>query len=228
MQGGELEQVMAQIEKKYPVAIVPLKIAGKTMKILQLTDFEKYIEDIIEGSHAGAIELPYWAKIWDASLLLAYFLGKQPVIGGQRILEISAGMGVAGLYAALCGHDVTISDPNQEALLFARANALLNNCPRVMVRKLDWRHPDAMDQYDVIIGAEVMYDRQSYSELLQFLRTALKPQGVIFLSKNAQLPTSTFFSELTKYFKFKQTVQNVSADGESQQIALYAIRHKSG
>lgn len=228
MQQVELEQLMARIEKTYSVEIVPLKIADKTMKVLQLTNFEQYVEALIQDSSAGAVELPYWAKIWDANFLLAYFLGKQPVIQGQRVLEISAGLGVAGIYAALCGHDVTISDDNQEALLFARANALLNDCPRVMVQELDWRHPDLPGQYDVIIGAEVVYDRQLYSDLVRFLRTALKPQGVIFIAKNVQLPAATFFSELTRHFKFKQTVQTVSIDGEPQQIALYAIRHQSG
>ena len=228
MQHMELEQLMARIENKYAVEIAPLKIAGKTMRILQLTDFEQTIEDFVENSLSEAVELPYWAKIWDATLLLAYFLGKQPVIRGQRVLEIGAGLGVAGIYAALCGHDVTISDDNQEALLFARANALLNDCPRVIVRKLDWRHPDLQDQFDVIIGAEVVYDRQLYPDLVQFFCSILKPQGIIFLAKNAQLPTPTFFSELTRHFKFKQTVQTVSTDGESQQIVLYAIRHKSG
>jgi EEF1A lysine methyltransferase 3 len=228
MQHMELEQLMVQIENKYAVEIAPLKIAGKTMRILQLTDFEQYIEDFVEHSLSEAVELPYWAKIWDATLLLAYFLGKQPVIRGQRVLEIGAGLGVAGIYAALCGHNVTISDDSQEALLFARANALLNDCPQVMARKLDWRHPDLSDQFDVIIGAEVVYDRQLYPDLVQFFCSVLKPQGIIFLAKNAQLPTPTFFSELTRHFKFKQTVQTVSTDGDSQQIVLYAIRRKSG
>ena len=228
MQHMELEQLMAQIEKQYTVEIAPLKIAGKTMRILQLTHFEQYIEDFVESGLSEAVELPYWAKIWDATLLLAYFLGKQPVIRGQRVLEIGAGLGVAGIYAALCGHDVTLSDDNQEALLFARANALLNDCPRVVVRKLDWRHPALSDQFDVIIGAEVVYDRQSYPDLVQFFCSVLIPQGIIFLAKNAQLPTPTFFSELTRHFKFKQTVQTVSTDGDQKQIVLYAIRHKSG
>jgi EEF1A lysine methyltransferase 3 len=228
MQHMELEQLMAQIENKYAVEIAPLKIAGKTMRILQLTDFEKHIEQIVESSFSEPIEFPYWAKIWDATLLLAYFLGKQPVIQGQKVLEIGAGLGVAGIYAALCGHDVTISDDNQEALLFARANALLNDCPQVLVRKLDLRYPDLPDQFDVITGAEVVYDRQLYPDLVQFFRSVLKPQGIIFLAKNAQLPTSRFFSELTRHFKFKQTVQTVSTDGDPQQILLYAIRHKSG
>ena len=228
MHNLELEQLMAQIENKYAVEIAPLKIAGKTMRILQLTDFEQYIEDFVENSRAEAVELPYWAKIWEATLLLAYFLGKQPVVRGQRVLEIGAGLGVAGIYAALCGHDVTISDDNQEALLFARANALLNDSPQVVVRKLDWQYPDLSDQFDVIIGAEVVYDRQLYPDLVQFFCSILKPQGMIFLAKNAQLPAPAFFSELTRHFEFKQTVQTVSADGDPQQIVLYAIRHKSG
>jgi EEF1A lysine methyltransferase 3 len=149
------------------------------------------------------------------------------VVLGQRMLEIGAGMGVVGIYAALCGHNVTLTDNNAAALSFARANVLLNGCPQVQVRKLDWRQPDLPHQYDVIFGSEVIYDRQSYPALVEFLRKALTPTGVIFLSKNEQLPTPTFFPELTRHFKFKQTTQTLSGGGESLKIELYAIRHKS-
>lgn len=228
MQGSELDRIMAQIKTKYAVEVVPSRIGDKTLQILQLRDFEDYVERIVEVGVEGAIELPYWAKVWDATFLLAYFLGKQPVVLGQRVLEIGAGIGVIGVYAALCGHNVTITDINEDALLFARANALLNKCPQVEVRKLDWRESNAADQYDMIVGSEVIYDRKSYPALIDFLRTTLTTEGTIFLSKNAQLPTSNFFPELTKYFKFKQTVQTVNVNGEPQQIVLYAIRHKTG
>jgi 2-polyprenyl-3-methyl-5-hydroxy-6-metoxy-1,4-benzoquinol methylase len=142
-------------------------------------------------------------------------------------MEIGAGIGVVGIYAALCGHNVTITDMNDDALLFARAGALLNKCPQVEVRKLDWARPDLPYRYDVIVGSEVIYDRENYPVLVNFLRQALEPNGVIFLAKNARLPTPKFLPELTKHFMFKEKTHSIRSEGETQQITLYAIRPKN-
>lgn len=226
MENIELDHVMGLIRQKYSVETVPMKIGDKVLKILQLQDFEEYVKTLIEEKGAKIGELPFWGKVWDASLLLAYFMGKQPVVFGQHILEIGAGMGIVGIYAALCGHQVTLSDNNEDALLFARANALLNDVPQVQVRLLDWTAPDLPQGYDIIVGSEVVYDRPSYPSLVRFLRRALAPGGMIFLAKNRELKASSFFEELTKVFELKENIQKVRTNEESLEIALYAIRPK--
>lgn len=223
---SELDQVMGQIESKYDVEVVPLRIGGKTLNVLQFKDFESHLEELIEGKGAGIMDLPYWAKVWESSFLLAFFLGNQPVVMGQRILEIGAGIGIVGIYAALCGHRITITDINDDALLFAKANALLNGLPHLEIRKLDWNDPELPECYDIIVGSEVVYTPRSYPLLVDFLQRALTSTGMIFLSKNADLNTPAFFTELIKHFEFKQTTQTVSTDGESQRISIYAIRRK--
>jgi predicted nicotinamide N-methyase len=222
----ELDELMKQISGRYAVETVPLKIADKVLRVLQIKNYEEYVAGLVEEKGVGALELPFWAKIWDSSLLLAFFLGKQPVALGQRILEIGAGTGIVGIYAALCGHRVTISDINEDALLFARANALLNGVPHVEVRRLDWRHPDLSEPYDLIVGSEVVYDRDLYPALVAFLRKAMAPDGLMFLAKNAQLNAPKFFELLTKDFELKEKIHRFGGEGDNQRIALYAIRMK--
>lgn len=226
MENSELDRLMAEIGKRYTVDVVPLKIGDKVLKILQIKDLEDYLAQLIELKSAGFKDLPYWSKLWDASFMLAYFLGKQQVVLGRKMLEIGAGLGIVGIYAALCGHQVTITDIDDDALRFAKINALLNGLPALKVRKLDWNDPGFDEQYDVIVGSEVVYDRETYPVLVQFLRRALAPGGIIFLAKDATLQTPTFFEQLTRYFEFKQTTQAMRLDGESREIVLYAIRSK--
>jgi predicted nicotinamide N-methyase len=221
-----LDDLMEQITSKYAVETVPLRIGSKTLRVLQIKNYEEYLAGLIEAEGIGASDLPFWAKIWEASLLLAYFLGKQPVVLGQRILEIGAGIGVVGVYAALCGHRITVTDINEDALLFARANALLNGVPNMEVRRLDWRNNDSHESYESIVGSEVVYDRESYPALVRFLLDSITPNGMIFLAKNAQLNAPKFFKELTKHFELKEKIHNIRADGEDQRIALYAVRLK--
>lgn len=222
---SELNLLMEQIRQKYKIETVSLRMAGKVLQVLQIEDFESYIEELVETKPVGVLDLPYWAKLWESSFILAYFLGKQPVVPWQRMLEIGAGMGIVGLYASLCGHNVTITDIEEDALQFAKANVLLNDS-KAKVRKLDWNTPEIEEPYEVIFGSEVIYDRKTYPLLVDFLRRALAPNGTIFLAKHSTLHAPAFFEELTKYFKYKHTVQTVRSGDESQQISLYAVRLK--
>ncbi len=227
MHSAELDRLMEQINSKYRVETVPLKIGDKVLKTLQIQDYEEYLVELLEAKGVGIKDLPYWAKIWEASFVLAYFLGKQPVKEGRRILEIGAGVGIVGIYAALCGHRVTVTDINADALLFAKANALLNGVSADIVQRLDWNDSNLSASYDVIVGSEVVYDRQTYPTLVHFLRSALAPGGMIFLAKNLSLHAPLFFAELAKYFELKHSVQTLRSGDEGEQVELYAIRPKA-
>lgn len=224
---SELERVMGEITARYPVETVPLRIGNKVLSIIQMKDYEDYIINAVDSQDLGVTEVPFWAKLWEASLVMACFLGKQPVVPGQRILEIGAGIGIVGVYASICGHNVTITDIDEDALRFSRANALMNGVPQVTVMRLDWNESGTFIPFDVIVGSEVIYDRRSYPLLVGFLDRALAPGGIIFLAKNADMPTPTFFSELITRFAFKETTQSCHVDGEEQRISIYAIRRKS-
>jgi len=223
---SELDRLVEQICRKFPIETVSFKIGDKVLKIFQIKDYEEYILDQIDAGDPDVTEAPFWAKLWEASFHLADFLGKQPVNPDHHMLEIGAGIGIVGIYAALCGHRVTITDINEDAILFAKANALSNGVTDPDIRKLDWSDHRETRLYDVIVGSEVVYDRRSYPLLVDFLRRSLTPDGMIFLAKNADLPAPTFFTELTKCFEFKKTSQSFRSDGEEQQIELFAIRHK--
>jgi 2-polyprenyl-3-methyl-5-hydroxy-6-metoxy-1,4-benzoquinol methylase len=222
----ELNELMAQIGSKFSIETVPVKIGDDVLKIVQLKDYEEYILDQIDANDPNVTEAPFWAKLWESSFLLAYFLGRQPVKPNCRILEIGAGIGIVGVYAALCGHKITITDINEDALMFARANALLNGLTDLEIRRLDWSDPNETSRYDVIVGSEVVYDRRSYPLLVDFLHRTLTPDGVIFLAKHAELNAPTFFTELVRCFEFKKTSQTLRTDGEAQEIELFAVRHK--
>ena len=85
-------------------------------------------------------------KIWPAAAMLARWLWlHRPLLEGQTVLELGAGVGTVGLAAAACGaRHVLLTDINDAALRCARANVERNG-ERVRtaaaVAHLDWAWP---------------------------------------------------------------------------------------
>lgn len=233
-----LQDILDRLSERYELEVSPVNIGDKQVKLLQIKNLEEYVVKKVETEEVPAFDqpadevlyylkrLPWWAKVWEPSFVLALFMGNQPIVPGRRMLEIGAGLGFVGIYTALCGHDVTISDVEPDALLFARANALLNGLENLEVLSLDWSLPFEGRPYDVIFGSEVVYDRGTYDMLVNFLDGALKPDGIVFLAKNRDLKTPLFFAKLVERFRFKEKVVRLTEPEGVIEVALYAIRKK--
>ncbi|MBW1981507.1 MAG: methyltransferase [Deltaproteobacteria bacterium] len=227
MEDKTWEQIVEEIESSYRTETVPITVSGRTLRFLQVKGLDELIVKELTTADPDLMELPFWGKIWEASIFMAAYLTAQTVVPGRRILEIGAGMGVSGLFAAACGHEITLSDYDEKILLFARANALLNDLAHVPVVKVDWRDEPAAPLYDWIVGSEVIYHRPTYQSLIAFLDRALKPGGTIFLVKSTSLPASNFFHLLTERFKFKKIERQMRSGDEVYNFTLYAIKRKS-
>ncbi|MEJ3587228.1 class I SAM-dependent methyltransferase [Pseudomonas bubulae] len=111
-------------------------------------------------------EPPYWAFCWASGLALARFLAEQPQwVKGKRILDFGAGSGVAAIAAARAGAlEVVACDLDPLALAACRANAQLND---VALGYSSDFFAEA-DRFDLILVADVLYDRENLPLLDQF------------------------------------------------------------
>jgi predicted nicotinamide N-methyase len=68
---------------------------------------------------------PYWARVWPSAVALAECLLRRPeLVRGRRVADVGAGLGVAGIAAALAGaHEVVLLDREPLALECARLSA---------------------------------------------------------------------------------------------------------
>lgn len=112
-------------------------------------------------------EPPYWSFCWASGLALARFLAQHPHwVAGKRVLDFGAGSGVAGIAAARAGAlEVVACDLDPLALAACRANAELNGV------RLSYSADffTEADRFDLIIVADVLYDRANLPLLDQFL-----------------------------------------------------------
>ncbi|WP_443191142.1 class I SAM-dependent methyltransferase [Pseudomonas indica] len=112
-------------------------------------------------------EPPYWSFCWASGLALARWLAERPEwVRGKRVLDFGAGSGVAAIAAAKAGAlEVVACDLDPLALDSCRANAALNG---VALQYSEDFFAEA-DRFDLILVADVLYDRANLPLLDQFL-----------------------------------------------------------
>lgn len=110
---------------------------------------------------------PYWCFCWASGLVLARWLAERPQwVRDKRVLDFGAGSGVAAIAAAKAGAaEVVACDLDPLALAACRANAALNG---VELRYSQDFFAEA-DRYELIIVADVLYDRANLPLLDHFL-----------------------------------------------------------
>ena len=112
-------------------------------------------------------EPPYWCFCWASGLVLARWLAERPEwVRGKRVLDFGAGSGVAAITAAKAGAaEVVACDLDPLALQACRANAALNG---VTLGYSEDFFAEA-DRFDLILVADVLYDRANLPLLDHFL-----------------------------------------------------------
>ena len=112
-------------------------------------------------------EPPYWSFCWASGLALARFLAAQPQwVAGKRVLDFGSGSGVAAIAAVKAGAlEVVACDLDPLALVACQANARLNDVQ--LSYSADFFAET--DRFDLILVADVLYDRANLPLLDQFL-----------------------------------------------------------
>lgn len=112
----------------------------------------------------------YWLFCWASGQVLAHHILTRPeVVAGRRVLDFGCGSGVVAIAAALAGAREVIACDNDDLALRATAcNAQLNGV------SLELRHDYASvsGALDVILVADVLYDRANLGWLTEFSERA--------------------------------------------------------
>lgn len=204
-----LDELLDAAKARYDVRFEPVTIGGVTLEILQLADLEALVDKLARKAGSGPIELPYWAKIWPASMLLGHFLTHLGPGEGRSLLELGAGVGICGLFAAAMGFNALITDIHPDALLFSKINILRNGlADRADVARADFAADRLGRRFDVILGSEVLYLEDTYRGLLKFLlaHIALNQTAEVVLAKDFTRKASRFLGPAEKEFHLAERV----------------------
>jgi predicted nicotinamide N-methyase len=206
-------------------------VGDATFSFLMVRDTNRLLDEIDSRTFAVDERLPYWAELWPAAVALARFCLEEKTVKGGRVLELGCGLGLAGIAAARAGARVTMTDYEVDALLFARYNAERNlereQRARIEFALLDWRDPADLGRYDVIIAADVIYERRNFIPLLHLIDTSLAAGGVAHFADPDRSIGKSFRGEaLSLGFTVAEHTSLVDIQGKTHSIVRYAIgRH---
>lgn len=161
-----------------PLGTFEFAIAGRTWTIQAARD-----HDSLLAASERFTPFPYGLLLWESAPVLARWLAEQPlVVRGRRVLELGAGTGLAGLVARHLGAAVVQTDHSPEALQLCQRNARANGIEDVRVVLADWTRWELDERFDVILGADVLYDPAIVPPLMEVLEKSLAGGGTIVLT----------------------------------------------
>lgn len=234
---ASIDELLDAARAKFEVIFEPVSVDGQTFEVLQISDMERYVDLLADQAGDGTLDLPFWAKLWPASVLLAYYTKRAEPKPGDRALEIGAGVGLAGLVAASKGFDTILSDIETDSLIFSRINILKNNLENTArVARVDFgaeKDRDTLkDRFQLVLGAEVLYIEDTYRALTKFIGRHLDtaPGAEAILSMNYTRKAHGFFQRAEKEFSIQQQVMGFKSqenaddtDAERFLCALYRL-----
>lgn len=169
-------------------------------------------------------QFPLWAKIWPAAVVLAEWIALLKPDPQKTLLEIGGGLGLTSIVAASCGHRITFSEGNADALRFARASAGLNPGSPFPIVAHDWSRPAEIGRFDLLLGSEVVYREADIPLLAQVFDACLAPGGQIVLAGEIRRTTDTFFKHMSKRYDISVQRKKLRSDKDTISVALFRMR----
>ncbi len=164
------------------------------------SDLDALVAEITQEEFERSDErLPYFGTIWPAAEALAAEVLAGPRLDEKRALDLGCGLGLCGFAAACQGARVTFFDWEPRALAIVAASARRPGQPAASFAFVvgDWRQPPPLGPFDLILGADLLYERRNGPAVAAFLARHLAPGGEAWIADPGR-PHATSFPSLAQ------------------------------
>ncbi|GAB4272337.1 MAG: hypothetical protein Kow00111_26020 [Thermincola ferriacetica] len=199
--------------------IMEIDVGGRFFKVKAVKDIDSLLNLVKTDD-----DVPFWAVLWPAAIGMARFLWQGPDLTGQKILELGAGLGLAGIVAAAKNGVVYQTDLFPEALDFCAFNAKLNKVGNIKRIQADWRSFEITEDFDIILGSDILYEPTLHPYLKSIFYRLLKPGGRIILSDPGRKDAQEFICGLgQEEFGVAECRFNVEDSGLHYRVTVYTL-----
>ena len=160
-----------------------IDVSGFDIHVRSLRDKQQFADALGEAEAMG-ISSAQWSLfgvVWDSGTVLANEMATF-AIEGKRILEVGCGMALTSLLLNARHADITATDIHPEAGNFLIENVRLNNGVKIPFLRTSWESPnDGLGKFDVIVGSDVLYEREHIALLADFIERHAKQSCEVIL-----------------------------------------------
>jgi predicted nicotinamide N-methyase len=186
-------RLLARIHRRYATATETHAVGPLRLSFTRVADPDVVLDRIVEEEDrrekitgqrrdGNELHLPYWAELWESARGVGEWLVENMDKGTSSVLDLGCGMGFAGMVAVAMGAKVLLADLETDALLFARLNTLPWS-DQVRVRQINWQTDKMDESFDLILGADLVYDRTQWEFIERFFEANLNRSGRILLAE---------------------------------------------
>jgi len=182
----------------YEVETSSYRIGAATYRIRALLNRQQFSDPDGCAERAGisSASWPLFGIMWPSGLALAEEMSRFP-IKGKHILEVGCGIGFPSVVLQQRGADITSCDYHPLAEAFLRHNTDLNGLAPIPFFNAPWLAPSLeLGRFDLIIGSDLLYERDHPSLLAGFLADHAKPTCQILLADPGRHRGGQFSSQM--------------------------------
>ena len=144
---------------------------GADLQVRSLLDRQQFHDPdgAAEALGISSATWPLFGLLWPTGQVLAHAMVSFE-LKGRRILEMGCGLALASLVIHRRGGNITASDCHPLAEAFLLENLRLNDLPAMKYCTGHWdRANPELGRFDLIIGSDLLYDRDQPQALSQFI-----------------------------------------------------------
>ena len=167
-------------------------VGGDPIALWEVADLERHVDRNALLAADDPPEPPYWAHRWTGAAVLAEAVPR----GARSAVELGCGLGLPGLVAARHGAHVTFVDRVAAPLAFVRASAAANRLANVQCVVADFTTPALAERFDLVLAAEVLYDRTAFDAIARAIARLLTPGGRALVTDALRTDTREFYATL--------------------------------
>lgn len=168
--------------------------------IRSLRNKQEFSDPLGEAEKLG-ISPAQWSLfgvVWESSQVLAREMQAFD-IKGKRILEVGCGLALTSLMLNQRDANITATDYHPEAKAFLIENVSLNKSQTIPFLRTDWNNlSDGLGEFDLIIGADLLYEDEHIELLSEFINRHAKQKCEIILVDPGRGKHAKFSKKMVK------------------------------
>ncbi len=187
-----------------------------------LADPDATLDDAA-AQHGDDDRVPYFGTLWPSGAALAAQLLDGPRLDGVQVLDLGCGAGPSGLAAARRGASVAFLDWEPRALRLVELSAARLDVVPSRLIEADWRDDVEGGPWDIVLGADVLYEERNIPAVARFLAAHLSADGRGLIADPGRAFAGGFAAALASVGLRLRATSILPARPQGAEITLYAV-----